>query len=600
MTKTAIKAGHSEAPNVEQLLLQNPISQVLYGPLGLALLLSVSALAFVSLLNGRQKNGKLATSAWATSTHLKAARLKGCKQIEKQQHNRVCLFVGTPQTTEIKRTKKKTTIYIPPDSSTLYFPDSQRHHFVFGGPGSGKTFSTINPLIYSALLQGKSIFLYDFKYSHQASPSVDDAKGQSGKIAGFAAELGYNITVFAPGFPESCIANPLDFIRSKTDVDMARELAVVLNKNFKLSSKGGSDNSFFSNAGEQLTQAVFLLAKDSKYPDIMMCQAILGLPNLIERLKLAYSRLNPWVRASFDQFISASGSEATAASIVTTASAIFSRFMSPSTMSATCGKSTIPLDMTKKQLVIFGMDKERRSSTGPLLASILHLLVTRNVSGVRSTSLGLFLDEAYTLYLPSKLDWLMQERETGLFIVLAAQSPSMMAETYGKEIADAMIAGCGHKWFFCPQDDIASERFSKMVGTEEIEIAQTSKNIGNKGENSRTLSNQKHTRPLYEASQFNRLPEGKAVVVSCGIRSKTEASIPLLQQIKIPQCDIDKEKRSVSAWYHLQRQMRGSSTLKEPTDVELREHYLEAERILPLPDEKKSEKVELANQFKAI
>jgi type IV secretory pathway TraG/TraD family ATPase VirD4 len=40
--------------------------------------------------------------------------------------------------------------------------------------------------------------------------------------------------VLAPGFPESEVCNPIDFLRSESDAEMARQIATVLNKNFRL------------------------------------------------------------------------------------------------------------------------------------------------------------------------------------------------------------------------------------------------------------------------------------------------------------------------------------------------------------------------------
>lgn len=87
---------------------------------------------------------------------------------------------------------------------------------------------------------------------------------------------------------------------------------------------------YFQNAGEQLHKAVFMLAQSSKYPDPIMCDAILGLPALIERLKVA--KINLWVRCSFEQLISTADSVTTAASIVATASEIVSLISRPSAL----------------------------------------------------------------------------------------------------------------------------------------------------------------------------------------------------------------------------------------------------------------------------
>ncbi|MCC5613193.1 hypothetical protein LC612_42575 [Nostoc sp. CHAB 5834] len=165
--------------------------------------------------------------------------------------------------------------------------------------------------------------------------------------------------------------NPLDFLRSETDAEMARQLAIVLNRNFKLTSGDALDSGFFANAGDQLAQAIFMLARGTCFPDIMMCHAILSLPKLIDRIEQA--SLNPWVKVAFDQFLSVAGSPETAASIVGTTSGLFTRFMIPSTLSGFCGQTNIPLDLKGRKMVVFGMDKEKRDVIAPLSTDLISL-----------------------------------------------------------------------------------------------------------------------------------------------------------------------------------------------------------------------------------
>jgi hypothetical protein len=54
----------------------------------------------------------------------------------------------------------------------------------------------------------------------------------------------------------------------------------VLNKNFSTGGSNKSEDPFFTQAGDQLTEGIFLLAKSTDYPDLMMCQAILSMNNL--------------------------------------------------------------------------------------------------------------------------------------------------------------------------------------------------------------------------------------------------------------------------------------------------------------------------------
>ncbi|MBD2531905.1 type IV secretory system conjugative DNA transfer family protein [Nostoc flagelliforme FACHB-838] len=558
------------------------LETALFSPMGLALLVSVSALALAKFLEGRGGGAKLARARWAGSREKTAARKLACKQIEERKHNRVALFIGTPKNAKVEILNSKKITYLPEDSSSLYLPDAQRGILVCGGAGSGKTFSMINPLVRSAIDQGLPVILYDFKYAHQES-ATEGAKGQTPKLAGYAVERGYKVTVLAPGFRESAIANPIDFLSSETDAEMARQLAVTLNRNFKLTS-GESDKGFFSNAGDQLAQAIFMLVRGTCFPDVMMCQAILSLPNLIERLQQA--KCNPWVKASFAQFLSVAGSPETAASIVGNASGLFTRFMVPSALAAFCGQTNIPLDLKGRQMVVFGIDKEKRDVIAPLLVSILHLLVSRNVAKKRSEPLVLALDELPTLYLPALVDWLNQNREDGLVSILGLQNLSLLEQAYGKETTNAIFGGCATKAFFNPQDDVAAERFSKFLGDEQILHKERSRSSGGKSGASTSISDQNSTRNLFEVNQFNSLAEGKAVIVSPGFRSRKDIGLPLLEQIRIPKNDIDSEITSIKTWYEIQQQFVSKSTLREPAGEELERRMLEAEKLLPLVDKK--------------
>ncbi|MDZ8135838.1 MAG: type IV secretion system DNA-binding domain-containing protein [Nostoc sp. DedQUE04] len=569
---------NSQSVNPNQLL-PSGIESVLISPAGLGLLACGAVIVVAKYIDAKAGIAKLATARWGGAAEKTAARKLACKQINKRKHNRVSLYVGTPKNTSsevvggIRKTK------IPSDSKTLYLPDAQRGIFVCGGPGCGKSFSMINPLLRSAIDQGFPLALYDFKYAEQES-AYSPSKGQAPVLAGYALLRGYQVTVLAPGFAESAVANPIDFLRNNEDSEMARQLAITLNRNFQLGEKD-SGNSFFTNAGDQLVQAVFMLAKGTQYPDIMMCQALLGLPKLVKRMEQA-ENLNFMVREAFAQFVSVAGSPETAASIVGTASGLFSRFMVPAALAAFCGKTNIPLDLKGRQMVIFGMNKEKRDVIAPLLVSILHLIISRNVAYKRTCPLVLGIDELPTLYLPALVDWLNQNREDGLISILGLQNLSMLIEAYGENTTNAIFGGCATKAFFNPQDDVAAERFSKFLGDEEIKYKQRSRSSGGKGGASISNSDQNSTRKLFDINQFNTLPEGKAVIISPGFRSRGQISIPILQNIHIPQHEIDSEATSVGAWYKFQKSSASKSILKPPADQEMKIRRQAALELLPL------------------
>jgi type IV secretory pathway TraG/TraD family ATPase VirD4 len=416
---------------------------------------------------------------------------------------------------------------------TIWLPDANRGIAVLGGTGSGKTYGVIDPAIRSAIDQGFPIILYDYKYAEQSS-----------RIAGIAADAGYKVSIFAPSFPESGICNPLDFIRDATDVDMARQVAIVLNRNFKSGGKGNEDP-FFTNSGDQLIQAVLLLAKTTPYPDIIFCAKALGANNLPARVQNA--NLPTWVETSFGQLISMADSEKTVASVISTASILFSRFMSPDILSVFCGKTTIPMNLKGKHLLVIGMKREKQDVVAPLLATVLHMIVTRNVTSKREDPLLVAIDELPTLYLPSLVQWLNVHREDGLSCMLGFQNLVQLEETYGKEVSRAIFGGCATKAIFNPLEPESAKIFSDYLGDEHLKYKSKSRSSGG-GKTSTSTSDQERTRKLFAPEDFLKLPQGNCILISPGYSSKKEANVPRRCNIKIPKVDADRAENSKSRW----------------------------------------------------
>jgi type IV secretory pathway TraG/TraD family ATPase VirD4 len=498
---------------------------------------------------GNSKN-KLAHAHWVGGTEIAAARKKAMEQINRRERNKLTLFVvkpklvfpdqlisspgvATPNHEKPIEGEKPKVIQVSKTDRTIWLPDANRGIAVLGGTGSGKTYGVIDPAIRSAIDQGFPIILYDYKYAEQSS-----------RIAGIAADAGYKVSIFAPSFPESGICNPLDFIRDATDVDMARQVAIVLNRNFKSGGKGNEDP-FFTNSGDQLIQAVLLLAKTTPYPDIIFCAKALGANNLPARVQNA--NLPTWVETSFGQLISMADSEKTVASVISTASILFSRFMSPDILSVFCGKTTIPMNLKGKHLLVIGMKREKQDVVAPLLATVLHMIVTRNVTSKREDPLLVAIDELPTLYLPSLVQWLNVHREDGLSCMLGFQNLVQLEETYGKEVSRAIFGGCATKAIFNPLEPESAKIFSDYLGDEHLKYKSKSRSSGG-GKTSTSTSDQERTRKLFAPEDFLKLPQGNCILISPGYSSKKEANVPRRCNIKIPKVDADRAENSKSRW----------------------------------------------------
>lgn len=118
-------------------------------------------------------------------------------------------------------------------------------------------------------------------------------------------------------------------------------------------------------SGNPLTEAILLLTKETKFPDIMTAAAILSSEDMVKRLMAA--KLNPWIKIAFGQLFSSASSEKTVAGIAGTASLMFTRFMKKNTLGCFVGKTTLPLEIKGKQMIIFGLDQNGETRVLPFI-----------------------------------------------------------------------------------------------------------------------------------------------------------------------------------------------------------------------------------------
>ncbi|MBE9128587.1 type IV secretory system conjugative DNA transfer family protein, partial [Coleofasciculus sp. LEGE 07081] len=531
-------------------------------------------------------------------------KAKGAKKAKKQMkvvtRNEVSLYIGCPkeirerlhgewQAKGLVPAKSK-----PPKPKVkaqgLFLPDAQRGTSVLGAAGSGKTFSVIDPLVRSALDQGFPTVLYDFKYPAQTKRAV-----------AYAMKRGYTVRVFAPGFPESEVCNPLDLIKDEEDAIAAGQLAQVVNKNFNKGGDKGGDK-FFEEAGDSLVEGILLVTKavgrleDPKYCDLMMSQAILSLTSLPQRLQHAASNgtISVWASRPLSQLFGVMDSEKTVAGIVGSAARLFMRFMKKDFVGAFCGQTSLPLDLDGKQLLIFGLDRNNRDIVGPLLAAILHMVVSRNVSRTvpRKDPLITVLDELPTLYLPQLVNWLNENREDGFCGILGYQNIAQLEQFYSKELARAIFGGTANKFIFNPQDGESAKIFADYLGEEEVEFTSKSKSTGSKGGSSKSTSEQRQKRYLVEPAEFLKLGTGRAVVINPAFIRGKDAYVPMLTPIKVPAEDINEQKWAEQKWEGIRQkliQRNGVAVSDEERTRQFEERRALAEKLFPTPQDNQTD-----------
>jgi type IV secretory pathway TraG/TraD family ATPase VirD4 len=112
---------------------------------------------------------------------------------------------------------------------------------------------------------------------------------------------------------------------------------------------------------------------------------------------------------------------------------------------------------------------------GPILATVLHMIVVRNVAKKRTDPLAVFLDELPTLALPNLVNWLNESRSAGFCGVLGYQNMTQLEKAYGKENSRAILSGCNTKFIFNPGEYESAKYFSDYLGDEEVVYRQKSR-----------------------------------------------------------------------------------------------------------------------------
>ena len=623
MTKFHNPHSVSHQPVPQQLPTLAQAKSFIVSPWGL--ISGCGLILLVAALCSKKPQGKLGKAYWGGTKERKNSQAKGRLQVANRgsKVGKTCLYINQPQRSRlthylatisgIKRTLKQQRFSdaeiaqkirqshknLPKFPNllqldrTVYFPDCQAGTATFGAAGTGKSYGVLNPYLRSAIDQGLSIVLYDFKYYEQSK-----------EIVGYAKEHGYNIQIFAPSFPESCTLNLLDFIDDSGHGVAAGNMAEVMLENLKGSDKNGGGNEFFTDAGVTLVKGLFLAAKwvaeqegKPEIGDLMTAAAIIALPNLSSRLKFASKRLNVWNDKAFSQLIGIGGGKketnVTEGGIIGNAAKVFQKFIERDFVSALCGKSDFNPDIEGKTLVIVGLNQDYRAILTPILATALDVLISRNVahSRHRKTPLVCSFDEIPSLRLPKLANWLAESRSAGFVGLLGLQNKSQLNETYGEDRANTMMANCATKHYLNPQDVGSAKEYSEYLGEKEIVYWTKSINGGSgQGGNATVSRSEQRTQvPLMTSEEFLKLPQGKAVTISPGYSNKKEAYIPILHDIKISQVEIDNSKRSVGHWDKLLSKTRSSK--RQLSNAEHAEIMVErraiVERLFPEPPEGK-------------
>lgn len=549
MTTTTYTSQQHHQPSVD---LFAPIFAPLSSPPFVGCFALIVLIAILSAFTKRKP--QFSDARFATAALVRKGRKRGLRQIARQTPNEAALAFGR-----------------------LVLSDLQPAVSVVGRSRAGKTRSIFDPGIKSAIDQEWTLLVLDVKGSLMQ------------KHAAYAHSKGYDVYVYAPGFPYSDGLNLLDFMRDSSDAKAATEMATVLNLNFQ--EPGTKQDPFFGPQGISLLKTVFMLGKHSPYADLLSAWKILSLDNLASRLTAAKKygnfdtegELDSWIGEAAVGLRSVAHAEETSVGIVGSAVTHFQSLVDRSILPCLL-LSTIPMDLPGKQIVFFQIDEQSEAATSPLVAAAIHMLVKRNLNATvkRDRTLGLFLDEFNSTGFPDIEAWISRFAEYGMVCMLGYQSDAQIRLRYSRDHAESILSSCGTKIVFNTGHPETAEKFSSSLGYKDVWYQSQSRSYGSK--NSQSSTDQVQKVPLISGPAINRMRQGECVIMTPGFDYR-----PYKLRVPISRRDGRLWSRCSKLWKE-----EICPTLLEQTeqrleevsmDVELSDREVIAESMLPTANE---------------
>lgn len=438
---------------------------------------------------------------WASIREQHRAKMLGLKQIRDRKRDEIALRLGS--------------------DDPLILPDLQPLVTIVGGSGKGKTATVIELALADAIRQGHTLAVFDVKGKLKK------------KFIPFALKQPdpYECYCFAPGKRYSNGFDYLGFMRDPDDALMSRSIASTLSDNVIANITG--KHPFFDNHAEYFLQALLMMAKRGDYSDLPMVWALMGLPDIAERIQLADQEgafkadgdLGMWVRQQLVGLMSVTGTQDTAGGILASGINYLLPMVNRQTIPCLSidgreqTQATIPLDLPGKQIIFFELDGQAKAATAPLVAVAINLLIQRNLNEhtERDRPFGLFLDEFARLMLSSFEETVSLDRSYGFYSFVSMQSYSQPKIKYKTETSESIFDNTSTQFIFKSGSHKVREELSADLGEYTKHYHSKSRSYSGKMGTSRSRNEQEKKKRLITASEIKRLKKGEFICTNPGM-----------------------------------------------------------------------------------
>jgi len=414
---------------------------------------------------------------------------------------------------------------------------------VIGGPGSGKSFSIVSPIIAQAVRKNFTGIVYDFKYPDLTNKIPIHEKGQPPRYY-----------VNFDDLTRSNRVNPIspDVLFSSSQADAAAHTIMI-----NLTAKGTGDNFFADNAKALLAGIIWYLREE--HPTLCTLPHAMAMVNSpIEDLVRLLSQ-NIEVRGSISSIRTALEQKAGGqlAAVISTLQNSLRTINKPSLAWVLSGND-FSLNLNDPEtpgLLILSNNDDLRAVYSPVLSLIVSVASKRMNRPDKLPSM-VVLDEAPTLLIPNFSSLPATCRSHKLTTVFAAQNISQIDDMYGDKERKSIISTLNNQFFGSLSEQESAEYVAKMWGSEYVKQWGSSVNHAKPGEvfdsNSDSVSLTKRDRlqasdvqGLAKGEFLGRLVESDVSLFRAKMTPETLVSTPVVAFAEVSQEDVKANFRRI-------------------------------------------------------
>jgi GGDEF domain-containing protein len=318
-----------------------------------------------------------------------------------------------------------------------------RGTMVIGTPGSGKSFSIVNPFIRQLIAKEFAVCLYDFKFPDLGQIAYYHyllAK-QQGKLKGFAFHV-----INLNDIEKSRRINPwrADYIRTLADAaETAEGLVEALKKGDR---SGGSDQFFTQSAINFLASCIYFM---SKYQGGKLC----SFPHVLALLNRSYEEIfdtlmsEPELKALLSPFMTAYHAKAFSQleGQIGTLKIFISRLATKETYWVFSGDDfNLKIsDKEKPGMLVLANDPNTQNINSACYSIVINRL-TKLINTKGNLPSALIVDEIPTLFVHRVENLIATARSNKVAVLMGLQELPQFNQQYGKDTAATITAVVGN------------------------------------------------------------------------------------------------------------------------------------------------------------